>query len=454
MKKAGKILFSSGLTTLVLVIILSIAGVLDAFPFYMLLMVVFTITPIGLSFLAFDLPLQRRKKIATIALFIGIFLTAWGYFSKRQHWPGAGIAAIIGVVILCLYYGPLVFKNKFDKWKIYARSKRDAFLLSLFDFLGVGTLLLGLLFKFMHWPGANIMSTIGLVTLAIGLIAWNQKFKGEVVFRKETEDKLKISLEQIEESHKEISDSINYAKRLQDAILPPLKQFQGAFKDSFVLYKPKAIVAGDFYWLEKKDNLVFVAAADCTGHGVPGAIVSVVCSNALNRAVLEMNLKKPGEILDKVTELVMETFQKSGDEVKDGMDISMICFDLNETNSEQRSVTFSGANNPLWLVRGNELIEIKGDKQPIGFHENRKPFKTHEVELKQGDSIYLFTDGYADQFGGPKGKKFKYKQLSEKLISIGQLSMEKQKNEIETIFQVWKADLEQVDDVCVIGIRF
>ncbi|CAN5346685.1 hypothetical protein BH09BAC5_BH09BAC5_28400 [soil metagenome] len=167
-----------------------------------------------------------------------------------------------------------------------------------------------------------------------------------------------------------------------------------------------------------------------------------------------MNLTKPGEILDKVTELVMETFQKSGEDVKDGMDISMISFDFSEKNSEKKSLQFSGANNPLWLVRENELIEIKGDKQPIGFHENRKPFTTYKVELKQGDSIYLFTDGYADQFGGPKGKKFKYKQLSEKLISIGHLPMEKQKNEIETIFQYWKADLEQVDDVCVIGIRF
>ena len=282
---------------------------------------------------------------------------------------------------------------------------------------------------------------------------------------------------ELEEKNKEILDSITYAKRIQSAILPPQKLVKEYLPDSFILYKPKDIVAGDFYWMEslsavdsiqssvhsplKTENcgLILFAAADCTGHGVPGAMVSVVCNNGLNRSVREYGLTDPGLILDKTREIVIQEFEKSDEEVKDGMDISLCGLDLNNN-----ILTWSGANNPLWIIRPTsnnlepqtlnfELIEYKPDKQPIGKYAEAKPFTTHQIQLQKGDSIYIFTDGYQDQFGGEKGKKFKAAKLRELLLSIQHEPMEKQRKIIDQSFESWKGDLEQVDDVCVIGVR-
>jgi phosphoserine phosphatase RsbU/P len=252
----------------------------------------------------------------------------------------------------------------------------------------------------------------------------------------------------VEEKQKEIIDSINYAKRLQDAILPPQKLIDEFIPQNFVLYKPKDIVAGDFYWAEKTADYFFIAAADCTGHGVPGAMVSVVCSNAMNRAVKEFNLTETGRILDKATDLVIATFEKSDEDVKDGMDISLLGIHL-----KTGKITWSGANNPLWYISNRELTEIKADKQPIGKSENRKAFTTHELVIDKGTMIYLFTDGYADQFGGEKGKKFKYKPFSEMLIANAKLPMELQRKNLDEKIEFWKSDLEQNDDICVIGVK-
>jgi serine phosphatase RsbU (regulator of sigma subunit) len=252
----------------------------------------------------------------------------------------------------------------------------------------------------------------------------------------------------IEEKQHEILDSITYAKRLQHAILPPQEFISQCFSENFILYKPKDIVAGDFYWSEKIDNLFFIAAADSTGHGVPGAMVSVVCSNALNRSVKEFKYTTPGSILDKTRELVIETFEKSASEIKDGMDVSLLCIDI-----QNKKVFWSGANNPLWYIQDNKLIEIKANKQPIGKTDLVQPFTTHDIEYKENTTFFLFTDGLADQFGGPKGKKFKYKQFQELLISINDKTMQEQSLLIDKEFENWRKDLEQVDDVCVIGIK-
>jgi tetratricopeptide (TPR) repeat protein len=269
---------------------------------------------------------------------------------------------------------------------------------------------------------------------------------------KETEEQKKV----IEEKNKDILDSITYAKRLQDAILPPLSLIKQYLPESFVLYKPKDIVAGDFYWMERfplpqgegQGEVVLIAAADCTGHGVPGAMVSVVCSNALNRTVKEFKITEPGKILDKVRELVWETFEKSEANVQDGMDIS-----LGSINTKTYEAQWSGAHNPLIYLSKGEMKEVPADKQPIGKVDKPLPFSTHRLNLQKGDSLYLFTDGYADQFGGPKGKKFRYKQLSDKLSAISGQSMAEQKNILEETFANWKGSLEQVDDILVIGIR-
>lgn len=246
----------------------------------------------------------------------------------------------------------------------------------------------------------------------------------------------------------EIIDSITYAKRLQDAIMPSEKEIYNNVPESFILYRPKDIVAGDFYFAEQKGDYFFVAAADCTGHGVPGAMVSVVCSNALNRAVIELNLIQPGEILDKVTELVVDTFKKSNHDVKDGMDISLCVI-----NIKTRQIAWAGANNPLWYISNNQLTEIKATKQPVGKSDSYKNFTTHILNLAKGSLVYLFTDGYADQFGGPHGKKFKYKQFADIILANQSLEMGEQRNKLEQAFVQWKGTLEQVDDVCIIGLR-
>ena len=237
-------------------------------------------------------------------------------------------------------------------------------------------------------------------------------------------------------------------------------------KESFILYKPRDIVAGDFYWMEQiQDGLIF-AAADCTGHGVPGAMVSVVCNNALNRSVREYGLVDPGEILNKTRELIIEEFDQSDDDMKDGMDISLCVLEFEpeiidmpsaSKSWKKTNLKWAGANNPLWIVREGKLIEYKGDKQPIGLYVDQKPFTTHSIELFENDSIYIFTDGYQDQFGGPskntEGKKIKPSKMKTLFLSIAHKPMDQQRIDIDEMFTKWKGDLEQVDDVCVIGVR-
>ncbi len=250
----------------------------------------------------------------------------------------------------------------------------------------------------------------------------------------------------LEEKNREITDSITYAKRIQQAILPPDKLIKELLPNSFILYKPKDIVAGDFYWLEHKKGNILFAAADCTGHGVPGAMVSVICNNGLNRSVREYGLIDPGKILDKTREIVIQEFSKSEDDVKDGMDIALCS--INGLN-----LKYSGAHNPLWIIREGKIIEFKANKQPIGQYDSLEPYTTHSFELQKGDSIYIFSDGYVDQFGGEKGKKFKTVAFRELLLSIQEKDMDVQKNLISEVFENWKGSLEQIDDVCIIGVR-
>jgi len=292
-----------------------------------------------------------------------------------------------------------------------------------------------------------------LILLAVAIVGALILFFGFVLFKrykiiKEQKEEINLQKLHVEEKNAEILGSIAYAKRIQDAILPPLDLFKKIFPKSFVLYKPKDVVAGDFYWLEKVDNTILFAVADCTGHGVPGAMVSVVCNNALNRSVREFGLIKPNLILDKTRELVIETFEKSQDKVKDGMDIALCSLNLDTLDLE-----FSGANNPLYHIHEGILTEIKGDKQPIGLYDIEKPFKGNKIKLTKGDGIYLGSDGYSDQFGGTRGKKFKYKNFRDLLIRYQDEPSKKQMLLLDTAFERWRGDIEQVDDVCVLGIK-
>lgn len=268
---------------------------------------------------------------------------------------------------------------------------------------------------------------------------------------------LKDSKAEIENQHTEIKASINYAKRIQIAILPSDALIEKYLKNSFVYYQPKDIIAGDFYWMhilpepngwEVKGDTILFSAADCTGHGVPGAMVSVVCNNALNQSVKEFGITQPNLILEKTRELVVETFSESIENVQDGMDLALCSLNL-KTNELQ----YAGANNPLWIIRNNELIETKGNKHHVGKCDHMPDFTNHTIKLEKGDTIYIFSDGYVDQFGGPKGKKFMSAKFKQLLLSIQDKSMPEQKKIIQTNFNDWKGGLEQVDDVCVIGVR-
>lgn len=288
----------------------------------------------------------------------------------------------------------------------------------------------------------SVLSGLLLVVVFAGFI-----FRSLRVTRKQ-KSIIEVQKKMVEEHQKEIIDSITYAKRLQDAILPPLDFVKKHLPDSFVLYKAKDIVAGDFYWMEVIDDIVFIASADCTGHGVAGSMLSIVCSNALNRTVKEFGLRNTGKILDKVTELVLETFEKSGEDVKDGMDISLLAI-----NKTTKQIQWSGANNPLWYIQNEKLIEMPANKQPIGKHDNRSPFTAQDIVYRPHTTFYLFTDGFCDQFGGTKGKKFKYKQFEEKLLAMSDKPLIEQKDLLDKIFVEWQGKLEQVDDVNIIGIK-
>lgn len=290
-----------------------------------------------------------------------------------------------------------------------------------------------------------------IIVLIVAIISYksytNKKKDHELIIeQKQIVENQKLIVEQ---KNKEVIDSISYAKRLQEAILIPTTELEKALPNSFLVFKPKDIVSGDFYWVEHIDsNTILFAVADCTGHGVPGALVSVVGHNALTRCVKEFKLKEPAKILDKLNELVKESFSKSKNEVRDGMDIALC--KLNLTNN---ILEYAGANNPLIIIRNQELIETKPTKQPIGFSENPVPFENNTLSLQKDDSIYIFSDGYADQFGGEKGKKFKLTNLKKLLFNIQNKDIFQQKEEIEKTFTSWKGDLEQLDDVCIMGIK-
>ena len=258
--------------------------------------------------------------------------------------------------------------------------------------------------------------------------------------------------DQLEEKNQNIIDSIRYAQRIQEAVTPSDALFHQHFKDSFVLWKPRDIVSGDFYWLSPRNNQLFVAAADCTGHGVPGAFMSIMGISFLNQIVGSPEAKNAADTLNMLRHNVITALnkEKSGaTSNKDGMDIALCVFDL-----DKKQVEYAGAYNSLYIFRDGELLETKADRMPIGVHDRDSiPFKNNIVDLKSGDQLYMFSDGYIDQFGGPKGKKFMTKRFKKFLLEITNLSMAEQKKRLWENILEWRGEIEQVDDIIIIGIR-
>jgi PAS domain S-box-containing protein len=273
----------------------------------------------------------------------------------------------------------------------------------------------------------------------------------------------------IEEKNRDITDSIQYSKRIQRSVFIDKDRLKELAPESFIFFRPKDIVSGDFYWFNEMHttfeqensegniellphSFLLFAAVDCTGHGVPGAFMSIIGNSLLNQAIKSPNVTTPAEALNYINTEIKQTLNQDADEapIRDGMDIALCAIDF-----KRMTLEFSGANNPLYIVREKNIIEFKGDKQAITASSDNviRPYVNQTVKLQRGDSIYIFTDGYADQFGGPLGKKFMYRRLKELLISLQECTMEEQMDEIADAFDAWKGELEQVDDVLVMGVK-
>lgn len=287
-------------------------------------------------------------------------------------------------------------------------------------------------------------------------LAENERFlEQKVVERTEEVVRQKEEIEnknqELEILYKQVTDSIHYAKRIQEAILPPPALFEELLPNSFVLYKPKDIVSGDFYWLDKKGDSVYFAAVDCTGHGVPGAFMSIVGSNLLKDSVNNTDLYAPAEIMDKLNEGVASTLHVGITEkqTKDGMDMTLCALDY-----KKMKLQYSAAFNPLYIIRDGQLIQHKADKFPVGvFVGEKRKFTNNVIDLKKGDMVYIFSDGYADQFGGPKGKKFMAGNFRTLLLETSELPSGEQRKKLDQTIEDWRGQLEQVDDILIIGIK-
>lgn len=263
-------------------------------------------------------------------------------------------------------------------------------------------------------------------------------------------DEVAAQRDQISYQKKHITDSIMYAKRIQTALIPSLELFSDRL-EHFVLYKPLAIVSGDFYWVNSMGNKQLIIAADCTGHGVPGAFMSMLGVTLLNEIVNGKQVIMPDQIVEQLRQGVIKSLSQVADEdsVKDGMDIAVCLLDF-----DRNKLYFAGANNPLYLVRNGELVHYRGDKMPVAIHYKMVPFTLHEIDLQKGDAFYIFSDGYADQFGGPRERKFMSAQLKETLLAMAGTPMLKQGERLNEIFEEWRGEASQVDDVTMIGVRY
>jgi len=320
--------------------------------------------------------------------------------------------------------------------------------------------------KMAVWLG--VLMVLVAVSILLGLLSARQKNQKLAESKREIEkintdlelknievlkqnDKIRQQKDIIEQKNQSITDSIQYASRIQSAVLPPINFISDWGFDNFILYKPKDIVSGDFYWGSKKDNKIIMAAGDCTGHGVPGAFMSMLGHAFLDEIVNTSGAENAAIILNHLRDEIINTLKQKGNigEARDGMDISLMIL-----NYSIGRIDFAGANNPLYIIRNGELRKIEGDRMPIGIHATSDtPFTNQSFDILKGDCLYLFSDGFADQFGGPNGKKYMYKPFQDLLLKHHYKPMDLQKDVLDSTFEEWRGDREQVDDVLVIGMR-
>jgi serine phosphatase RsbU (regulator of sigma subunit) len=367
-----------------------------------------------------DIPMLQKHAFAYIALFIGAgMLVLW-----KPFWS---------VLVVALSF------------------IANIFFLKTFSPLSTQEILIN---------GGMLVATVAIISCVL-IHSRYSLTKKEIIARlalAASNKQLELKNDIIEEKNKDITDSINYAKKIQEAILPSMQLKRTLFPDSFILFQPRDIVSGDFYWFSEKNGKKLIAAVDCTGHGVPGAFMSMIGNAFLNQLVNEKGYTQPAEILNQLRELIISSLKQTGTfgENSDGMDISLLAFD-----EKKGTVEFAGANNPLWIAKADPaggsvpvLTEIKGNKQPIGIYSGESaPFTNHEIHLSKGETFYIFTDGFADQMGGTTGKKFRYKTFKELLLSLHEKPMSEQEEITRKTLNEWKGYLDQTDDILVIGIK-
>ncbi len=421
---------------------------IDGTVFYISLVIIgLVMASTGVCVMYFKAPLGQQKKAIIRILLFSIFFFITGSIFKKMHWPGANAGVTIGLLLFCFSFLPLAIKYRYEMHKHIFSPKH--MLLSISDFSSLTLIFLSVLFKYLVWPGAEIILVVGITGFAITMFLRNRAFSNEVLLRHEAEKQLKSAFGELEEKNKEILDSIFYAQRIQHALLASDSMLKKNLPEHFVLFKPKDIVSGDFYWATEAHGKFYFVIADSTGHGVPGAFMSLLNISFLNEAINEKGIQKPNDVLAHVRSRLISSLaiEGSNEGGNDGMDCILMCLDKNK-------LEVSCAHNPLLIVVNGEITEIAADKIPVGKSlRNETPFTLHTVDLKKGDILYAFTDGFADQFGGPNGKKLKYKQLCSTLLQNKDLPLPAQRENLLKLFSTWKGDLEQVDDVLIAGIR-
>lgn len=339
----------------------------------------------------------------------------------------------MGFVCFTYYYFRLfILSGMHSAWK----GTDAGFIFSANNYLLIGSVV-----------AAAVMLFI-LTRLELSRIARMQKQLKEAKLAAESAEKRILRLELRD---KDMTDSLIYAQRIQEALLPSEDYFRDYFRDSFIFFRPKDIVSGDFYWIGEKGDKIFVVAADCTGHGVPGALMSVIGLDIIDKTINEENIEKPSRILAIMNKGLEKTFSREkniGTIIRDGMDIGLCVIDR-----KQKRFEYAGAFFPLYLVRDDMLIEVKGDKYIIGMNPEGIEYTNHEVDLKEDDIIYIFSDGYVDQFGGQENKKFMYRRFWYLLLKIHSLPFEDQKAILEENITTWMSGNSQVDDIMVIGFK-